>query len=116
MVRAGGVLGWGVCAVSGRILNGDALRTAVVAKWNRGRWTMSEIGETFGRPRTTIGRILHDARRLGMFVLNIDAGEGSRRRHRTLCKNPAALEAYRAKQSANMKAVWAARRAALNHV
>lgn len=61
-------------------LTGAALRARVVEEWNRGDRTMTQIGNHFGRRRTTIASILARARGLGMDVLSIDAQTRSRRR------------------------------------
>lgn len=72
---------------------------AIVARWNLGKESMAQLGVVFGMPRGSIGRLLGQARELGMRVVSIDPWVSSRRAQ-------AAYRANRAAQRARLDDVW----------
>lgn len=44
------------------------LRNKVVAEWNKEQSSMAQIGAKFAIPRTSVGRLLSEAREMGAYV------------------------------------------------
>lgn len=55
-------------------------RLAVVKEWNKGQRSQREIGIDFGLTRNAVGRLLTEARQMGLYVVAIDQPTASRRR------------------------------------
>lgn len=62
-----------------RVARAAERQAAIVAVWNRGDQSLAQIGQSFGMPRNSVGRVLTDARHAGLEVLRIDPVETGRR-------------------------------------
>lgn len=86
-------------------------RRAIVAEWNKGERSMTEIGAMFGKPRTTIGRYLREARLMGWSVLAVDLRTAAIRCRVALRRNlgDAEFQVQFAAKAAHMRAAKKAR-------